>query len=163
MAINKNALSSSQGSSTTLTAKTAISKGNSVSYREESIICIPQKSYKVIDGFRITDELIRNCNLIRFPKGAEVPSQDFTEVDSPLKLTNIISYSYNSSLVDTKVILNTFWINNVSNYSEVKFRHAEYAKFCDQKSMYSQYLFDFYNPSKFYMRYSKDVGNDLIH
>ena len=146
-----------------ITAGIASSISNSISWEEPEIICIPPKTTKVISEFeKITNILVRNCNLFRYPTDKQINSSIFSEIESPLVFCNKLAY-YLGESKDLIKINNEFYVSEIKNLTqknmiEIK---SEYEEYCGEKlSLKSKksYWKDA-TPDKFYIRYSKSPAN----
>jgi len=137
----------------------ASSVSNSVSWEESEIICIPPKTTKIISEFeKITNTLIRNCNLFRYPTDRQINSSIFSESESPLVFCNKLAYHLGDSK-DLIRINNEFYVSEIKNLTQKNMieEKSEYEKYCGEKSSFKtkkSYWKDA-TPDKFYIRYSK--------
>ena len=144
------------------------SVSNSVSWEEPQIICIPPKSTKVITEFnKITNTLIRNCDLFRHPTDKQTNSSAFSETESPLVFCNQLAYC----LGDSKELIrinNEFYVSEITNLTKKNMieKKKEYEEYCGNKSSKlsrKQYWKDA-TPDKFYIEYTKSfAGTSFEH
>lgn len=130
------------------------SSGSSISYNEQKIVCIPTKTSKIINEYNITESLIRDCDLLRYPSKKQIRTIHFTKNESPLVFSNRITYALenSSNLIEFE---NEFYVTEVTNYPEKEIIEKEYDEFCGEKSDEKIEFFKNTSPSKFYIRYSK--------
>lgn len=130
------------------------SSGSSISYNEQKIVCIPTKTSKIINEYNITELLIRDCDLLRYPSKKQIRTIHFTKNESPLVFSNRITYALenSSNLIEFE---NEFYVTEVTNYPEKEIIKKEYDEFCGEKSDEKIEFFKNTSPSKFYIRYSK--------
>jgi len=133
---------------------------NSISYEERPKVTIPGGSSKYIRGFTLNSKLIRDCDLIRYPKSKNNSSVNFSENDSPIKFENIICFTVADKKVITK---NQFYISNITNYPSSSFYDYKNVEFCGDKSYNQLKFFKFYDLNKFYVKYSKTVEDYQKH
>lgn len=136
-------------------ANLSTSLGYAVSIREDSIIYIPPKTSKRISEYSINSSLIRNCDLLKYPKPKEIKTISFSSEKSPIVFSNRITYKINGI---SKLVENKFFISDVTNYPESEFFESKQDEFCEQKDPYLTEYFRFYDNSKFYIDY--DNGTD---
>lgn len=133
-------------------ANLSSSVGYAVSIKEDSIVCIPPKTIKRVSEYLINDALIRDCDLFKYPKTKEIKTISYTESESPIVFSNRITYETNSNVT---VVINKFYVSEVTNYPESEFFETKYEEFCGQKSTYSTKYYKHYDTDKFYIKYSK--------
>lgn len=143
------------------------SHSNSISWEEAEIICIPPKSMKTISEFeKITNTLIRNCDLFRFPTSKQTNSSLFSETESPLIFCNKLAYFLEDSK-DLIRINNEFYVSEIKNLNEKNMveRKLEYDEYCGEKSAnkYSKSYWIDASPDKFYLKYTKSTTNTFKH
>jgi hypothetical protein len=138
------------------------SSGFSVSYNEEKIICIPSKTSKIISEYKISDEIFRDCDLLRYPSPRQVRSIQFSKEQSPLVFSNRIAYTIgkNGTLIKFE---NEFFVKEVSNLPESEMFENKYDEYCGQSSLYMQTYFKNVAADKFYIRYSKRQNEAWLH
>lgn len=157
--------SKSSGSINTNASKSVVSSSSGVTQYEQRIVCVPPQTSKFIKGFSITESLVRNCDLLRYPtKEKQIVTLNFTEADSPIKLQNIISYGFQElDQSEFMQISNAFWVKEVTNYPSDKFFYFDFPEYCDEKSTASQKYFKYRSGLRYYIRYVKNVGASFKH
>lgn len=133
------------------------STGYSVSYAEEKIICIPSKAAKLIFEYSITDEIIRDCDLYKYPTTKQIKTISFNEANSPIKFSNRIAYSIDKS-AELMFFENQFFVSEVTNYPESDLIIMKYDEYCGQKSTSQTKYFKDVSADKFYIKYTKVVN-----
>ncbi len=101
-------------------ASAKVTKGFSqaVTTKEAEYICVPANSYKVIDIYKIGPNLVRTCDRKRdFPYATQNVGS-YTELTTPMKFKNRISYSFTKDGENLKHIENDFYVTSISNYSK---------------------------------------------
>ena len=139
---------------------------SSVSWEEAEIICIPPKSMKVISEFdRITNVIIRNCELFRYPTNNQTTASIFSASESPLVFSNKLAYY----LGDSKELIrvnNEFYVSEITNLTEKNMieRRNEYDEYCGEKTFPSlkTYWKDA-TADRFYIMYTKAGGSRFKH
>lgn len=132
---------------------------NSVTTKEKSVICIPAKSYKVIDQYKVSPKIVLTCKFkTDFPQ-TSVTIANYSEANSPVKFKNLITYSFDKNVSNGKKIENDFYVDGVTNYSkkaavEKKRENAN----CYSKSKVKREYFKIGGPDKFYKRYVKSAN-----
>ena len=146
-----------------VTSGVASSVSNSVSWEESEIICIPPKTTKVISEFeKITNTLIRNCNLFRYPTDKQTNSSIFSEAESPLVFCNKLAYYLDDSK-DLIRINNEFYVSEIKNLTQKNMIESklEQEEYCGEKRMNpsrKMYWKDA-TPDKFYIKYTKSPND----
>ena len=102
-------------SSASQTNTIATSKSSSIAIKEQKIIAIPPKSSKIIAEYSISNILLVDCDLQRYP--SELASLSFDEENSPLTFENYISYRKGNSEQDI-IVENKFYISKITNYAK---------------------------------------------
>ncbi len=109
--------------STDVTAKGVSKKivkamAQSVTTKEEEIVCIPAKCYKVFNYYTVKPSLVRSCDKSKdFPRlSCKIAS--YSKESTPVAFKNRIAYGFTKSEVADRHIDNNFWISSVTNYSQ---------------------------------------------
>ena len=100
--------------STALANSYAISKSATISEKEQKIIALPPHAMKIVAKYAITDVLVSDCDLDRFP--SEKAEIIFNENNSPLKFANYVTYRIGDSEQDI-VMENNFYVSKITNYA----------------------------------------------
>lgn len=135
--------------------KSAFSKRTSI--KEQEIICVPAKSYKVFSKCSISPSYLQVCiKNVDYPKkSANV--KDYTYETTPLKMFNRIAYGFTKNEVADKHIENNFWVSNITNYSKKAILEKKKVKTdCYSEFDKNVYTFKIGGPNKFYVRYNKN-------
>lgn len=130
------------------------SKGFSIAYLEDKVICIPSKTSKVITEYSINETPYRDCYLLRFPSRKQTAVQTFDKSNSPFVFSNRIAYKVgqNDSL---RRIENAFYVNEISNICEDKMLIKKTEENCGEKALEKTYFFKEVNADDFYIRYTR--------
>jgi hypothetical protein len=129
----------------------SVLKGTSIAYNEKKIICIPPQSYKLVKEFNIKTGLYRNCDLLTYPKNSQ--SLTFSKQNTPLILSNIITYSKNSDCLSPIKVINEFWVDEITNMSNKNFYYSVQEVICGKKSENKVQYYKVYSPDKFFIEY----------
>jgi len=129
---------------------TSLSRGVSISVDEQNKIKIAPHSGKVISEFSIVNSRFSNCDLLKFPQLKKVSSLKFTEQESPVQFSNIISYELNGK---SNIIQNSFFVNEISNLSRSDFYAWRYDTICGKPSSYGKNVPKLTNPNWFFIEY----------
>ncbi len=123
----------------------------SVSVKEFEIVCIPAKSYKAFDYYKINPTYINLCNSkLDYPKEKAI-IKTYTQNDTPLEFKNRITYSFQKENGQLKHIENSFWLTKITNYSEKAAIKKEKVQSGCSKSIYQTVsLFKIGGPNQFY-------------
>jgi hypothetical protein len=128
--------------------------GISTSYAEERIVCIPPDASKLFREYSINDQVIRDCDLYRYPKRTQIKTISYTVSDSPIIFGNKITYRLAGS--DKAVMLDhEFYVWEITNYPENEIMEYKSIDFCGQKSSVRERTIKDSSPYKFYLRYTK--------
>ena len=153
------------GKKTKESSKTStFTSGNSVSVKEKKVITIPAYTSKNISEYSIHTDLIRNCDLFRYPKKAQLNSIDYQNETSPIVFSNIISYSTDKTSQDITSIKNEFYVGQITNYmakdiiSKTKGEYCGEVKIGNPKSIFTNQ-----KPNRFYIKYNKAKGDSFKH
>ena len=100
----------------TATASATRASTSSLSFSEKPIVAIPPHSYKSISEYSIASDVIEDCSVKLFQQKKYPESLTFTELNTPIKFTNYITYSVEE---DSKpiVITNDFYVAGYTNYN----------------------------------------------
>ncbi len=128
------------------------SVGYAVSFKEDSIICIPPKTTKRISEYSINYALIRDCDLFKYPKSNEIKTKSYTAEKSPIVFSNRITYEINGN---SKLVENEFFVSAITNFPESEFFELKHDEYCGQKNPYQTKHYKFYNNNNFYIKYDK--------
>jgi hypothetical protein len=142
--------STSNTQSNSMNQGTSLSRGVSISVDEQNKIKIAPHSGKVIGEFSIVNSRFNNCDLIKFPQPKKVSSLKFTEQESPVQFSNIISYDLNGK---SNIIQNSFFVNEISNLSRSDFYSWQYDTICGKRSSYGKNVPKLTNPNWFFIEY----------
>lgn len=136
----------------------ATSRTVSSAIKEQKIMAIPPMSSKIVIEYYISDNLLLDCDLDRYPE--EKASLEFSETNSPLHFTNYVTYTLGGSSQE-QVIKNTFYVSKITNYAEpFAITYQERTKPCqnrtsdDSKDYKPNYPVKVYDPY-----YTFDISN----
>ena len=130
------------------------SSGNSVSYNEEKIVCIPSMTSKIIKEYSITHSLYRDCDLFKYPRNKQIKPKTFKKSDSPLVFSNRLTYAVGQT-VSPVTIENGFYVTEITNYPEKKIVESKIDEFCGQKGAIEKKVFINSSSDRFYIHYYK--------
>ncbi len=133
------------------------SKGYSVTFNEERILCIPSHTSKIITEYFINQTLLRDCELFKYPSKKQIKTKNYTKANSPLIFSNRLSYSVGQKDNFTK-FENEFFVSEITNLPESEIIESKQEEFCGQKAGSPRKVFKSTSPSKFYIHYIK--GSD---
>lgn len=126
---------------------------NSVSQKEQEVICIPARSFKVFSKFCLSPDLYVKC-----VKDVDYPSKKasavtFTSENSPLKINNRFTYGFSKENMD-KHFDNVFWLSEIVNYSEKSAIEKKREQGCYDVYDHKVRRFKIGTPSQFYKDYN---------
>jgi hypothetical protein len=137
-----------------LSAGIAATTGSSVAYYEEKVVCIPPETAKKIEGYKVTESLYRDCNLLRFPSKEQIRSSNFSKSESPNVFSNIITYHIGKS-EDLERLENEFYVKTITNYPEKAIIQSRSNEFCGEKGYPKKIEYcTIVSPDKFYIEYN---------
>lgn len=128
---------------------------SSISTPEPRIVCVPSKTARQIYEFSIVGGTYRNCELIRYPSGEKQMQQSakFDQANSPYQLSNRLAYSSDAEGKNVTRLQHDFYVTEIQNLSEAKFKKYGYDQFCDQSI--AAYQYPLQASHRFYVRYVK--------
>ncbi|PKQ63784.1 hypothetical protein BZG02_07080 [Labilibaculum filiforme] len=158
LAVSETSSVLSQISQQTLVASgtAAISKGYSVSTSEQRIVCIPAKTSKLFSEFKINSTILRDCDLLRFPKRKEITPKAYDISDSPLVFSNRFLYTIGNS-TEAVSLENKFYVSEIANYPQEEMFDMDYEEFCGEKSFAKRSYNKYVSSKSFYIQYSKGI------
>ena len=133
-----------------------LTKGSTVSYNEEKIVCIPSGTIKAFNEFNITENIYSDCSLFKYPKKNQIKTKTFSKSESPLIFGNRIAYSIGSS-EQIISLENEFYVTEIANYPKNEMLTSEYDEYCGQKSYVKTYYLKNVSSDKFYNKYIKST------
>ncbi|MEX2410265.1 MAG: hypothetical protein WD607_02650, partial [Candidatus Paceibacterota bacterium] len=135
----------------------AISSEESVSFTEKQIVRIPSNSAKIIAEYNINEALIRDCDLLKYPKREkDIITLEFEKSGSPIVFSNRLVY-YVEYPMNPITVENEFYVSEITNYPKDMLVKSAYEEFCGEKSSMSTYQMKYFSPSHFYLIYKKDI------
>lgn len=137
------------------------SLGESVSYNEERIICIPPKTSKIIREYELNQSLFRDPDLFKYPSRKQIRSKKFAITNSPFVFSNRLSYKVGEAGSPIK-FENGFFVSEITNYPEREITEIFYEEFAGQKSLTPTRKLKNPAPDKFFMMYY-NLGDHWKH
>ena len=133
------------------------SKGYSVTFNEEKILCIPSRTSKIITEYIINQTLIRDCELFKYPAKKQIKTKNYSKNNSPLVFSNRLSYSVGQkeNFIEFE---NEFYVSEITNLPESEMIEEKQEEFCGQKAGLPLKFYKSESPSKFFIQYLK--GSD---
>jgi len=130
--------------------------GQTISNQEKRIICIPPKTYKLIQEYTINNTLYRFCNMLLYPNKKLIDTLKFTLSESPIIFGNKIAYSLGNS--DKLIrVENNFYVSEITNYPEEIIKTWGIDYFCESDIIGEDvYYFKNESPLFFYHKYYKN-------
>ena len=130
--------------------------GKSVSSKEESIICIPASTSKIIKEYSVTETPYRDCDLLRNPTKTQIKTLTFDKGNSPIVFSNRIEYKVGQTGTPIK-FENKFFVSEITNYPKSEIIESRDDKYCGEvistTNGKTEYFRNVY-PDKFYIKYS---------
>lgn len=128
------------------------SSERSVAYNEEKIVCIPSGSYKYFSEYLVSENVIRDCALLRRPGRKSINTKSFTRENTPITFSNLISYSIGNA-GQPNTVSNSFYVADVTNYPRNMVVGSKTEEYCGEKLMYPSTYLKFASPDAFFIRY----------
>lgn len=125
----------------------------------ECYMIIPRKTARYVSKFTINDQLIRSCDLYKYPSRSEIRTIHFDSATSPLVFSNRLTYVLESQN-QPQEIENSFYVSGITNYNERDFLENSNDDICNQKLVQSVRTYKFFSADKFYLLYIK--SNDRL-
>ena len=142
----------SAGVAASITSKSAIM--NTVSIKEQEVVCIPANSFKTFSKFCLTPAIYQKCvKKVDYPS-KKVSLAKFDSDNSPIMMNNRLTYGFKSDNMD-KHIDNVFWLGEIENYSEKSAIERKSEKGCYDYLSKEIKVFKIGTPSQFYRHYQK--------
>lgn len=127
---------------------------NSVSRKEQEVVCIPANSFKTFSKFCLSPDIYQKCEeKVDYPS-KKVSLAKFDSDNSPIMINNRLTYGFKSDNMD-KHIDNVFWLGEIENYSEKSAVERKSEKGCYDFVSKEIKLFKIGKPSQFYRHYQK--------
>jgi hypothetical protein len=129
-------------------------KGSAIEYKEQRIVGLPPKSFKIIEGFILVPGRYNDCNQPLYPARKEdMKTLTFTKNNSPYVFRNIISYGFDENLSDKKQVEMDFWVWTITNIPKKEFFETIHETVCGEKSFYATEIAKYSAPQRFYIHY----------
>ena len=127
---------------------------NSVSRKEQEVVCIPANSFKTFSKFCLSPDIYQKCEeKVDYPS-KKVSLAKFDSDNSPIMMNNRLTYGFKSDNMD-KHIDNVFWLGEIENYSEKSAVERKSEKGCYDYLSKEIKVFKIGTPSQFYRHYQK--------
>lgn len=133
----------------------------SVAQKEEELVRIPSMASKNISEYLITEDIYRNCDLLKEPKKNQIRTITFKKENSPLVFSNRLTYMIEKAETPIK-FNNEFYVTEITNYPEDELIEWKSDEFCGQKSSTRTKHFRDISPAKFYIKYSSTYTGDYF-
>jgi len=135
------------------------SSEQSVAFNEEKTVCIPPASYKYFSEYLVSENVIRDCALLRRPGQKSINTKNFTRENSPLAFSNLISYCLGNA-GQPNTVSNNFYVTDVTNYPLNMVLGWKTEEYCGEELMYPSTYLKYASPDAFYIRYSIMPANN---
>lgn len=127
---------------------------NTVSRKEQEIVCIPANSYKTFSKFCLSPVIYQKCiKKVDFPSNRASLAK-FDSNNSPIIMNNRLTYGFKNDAMD-KHIDNVFWLGEIENFSEKSAIEKSNEKGCYDLVSKEIRHFKIGKPSQFYRHYQK--------
>ena len=127
---------------------------NTVSRKEQEIVCIPANSFKTFSKFCLSPVIYQKCvKKVDFPSNRASLAK-FDSTNSPIIMNNRLTYGFKNDAMD-KHIDNVFWLGEIENFSEKSAIEKSDAKGCYDLVSKEIRHFKIGKPSQFYRHYQK--------
>lgn len=133
---------------------TTVSKTSGIEIRERRIISIPPNAVKIVRGNPFLSRPFIDCDIERNPSRNQVSSLSFDKQNTPLHITNVISYSFQESDIDNKETVEmSYWISQISNMTFNSFTERGTVRDCERVARRTTYRARYGAPYRFFIRY----------
>jgi hypothetical protein len=136
------------------TIKSTKMEGESVTAKEEEYVCIPPKSYKLISRYCVDIPRLATCDNKTERPRKEAELAKYGKDDTPMKITNRISYSFDKKEIADKKFVSEFWLKGIKNYNEKTAKKTVSESGC-YRSFETKRVFVISAPNKFYQWYNR--------
>ena len=127
---------------------------NTVSRKEQEIVCIPANSFKTFSKFCLSPVIYQKCvKKVDFPS-SRASLAKFDSNNSPIIMNNRLTYGFKNDAMD-KHIDNVFWLGEIENFSEKSAIEKSNEKGCYDLVSREIRHFKIGKPSQFYRHYQK--------
>lgn len=127
---------------------------NTVSRKEQEIVCIPANSFKTFSKFCLSPVIYQKCvKKVDFPS-SRASLAKFDSNNSPIIMNNRLTYGFKNDAMD-KHIDNVFWLGEIENFSEKSAIEKSNEKGCYDIVSKEIRHFKIGKPSQFYRHYQK--------
>ena len=127
---------------------------NTVSRKEQEIVCIPANSFKTFSKFCLSPVIYQKCvKKVDFPSNRASLAK-FDSHNSPIILNNRLTYGFQNDNMDNHID-NVFWLGQIENYSEKSAIEKSSEKGCYDLVSKEIRHFKIGKPSQFYRHYQK--------
>lgn len=108
-----------------------------VNQKEKELIGIPPGAKRILSGYKISDQIYKNCflrqfNGIGFDVDKRSPEQKFTRENTPIYFENYITYILRGQ---SYVLTTKFWVVEIKNMSKDEFFKKENQVICGEKTL----------------------------
>lgn len=122
------------------------------STKGDCFMIIPSKTARYVTKFTINDNLIRDCDLYKYPSRSEINTIYFDQSNSPLVFSNRLTYELESQN-QSHEFENMFYVAGVTNYPEREFIGSSKEDICNQKLVQPNRIYRHVAADKFYNIY----------
>ena len=149
--------------STTSASSAAIStrKTNTVEFAEMKVVCIPPRTSKSFQEFKVASTTIRECGLPRDPSKKENAEKVYTAANSPVSIENRLTFIQDEKEIP---IVHTFYVSSIKNIAENDVCYIHYPEKCSGgKHPLGISLNKMASSNRYFIKYTKDYfDNDRV-
>ena len=135
------------------------SKSTSINYvtkKEEEVVCVPAKAYKIFMKFCLSPQLFQVCEVKSDYPSKRVSIRKFEKNNSPILMKNRLTYGFKIDKMD-KHIDNFFWLSEIENLPRKEALERTIEKDCKTGVAKKIKLFKIGGPAQFYNIYMRRV------
>ena len=135
------------------------SKSTSINYvtkKEEEVVCVPAKAYKIFMKFCLSPQLFQVCEVKSDYPSKRVSIRKFEKNNSPILMKNRLTYGFKIDKMD-KHIDNFFWLSEIENLPRKEALERTIEKDCKTGVAKKIKLFKIGGPAQFYNIYIRRV------
>ncbi len=130
--------------------------GHSVAFAEESVICVPPKSSKILAEYKVSQDRYRDCDLLQYPAGKNSSSKTFSPSESPFVFSNLLTYTVGESGNEVSFD-HQFYVSTISNHPQYSMFEYDKEGVCGKLPFRPAKILKLRSPDEFYIEYTKGM------
>lgn len=129
---------------------------HSVAFEEESVVCVPPNSSKILAEYTVSQDRYRDCDLLQYPRGTNSSSKTFSPSESPLVFSNLLTYTLGESGNEVSFD-HEFYVSAISNHQQYSMFEYDKESVCGKTPFRPAKVFKLRSPDEFYIEYTKGM------